>query len=231
MSFTGHFSHIASKLPFHFVIIQGIGNLFPFNAFISASGYYSMRLCGTPFSTNFEAFFSDSYTVWQLVGVFCALKFQGYIPLKQRVLIPLISYTIIFIATLILTGWEIDTNLFFYITVISTCLSGFFHSMLSGGLYGLTGMLPPQYTSAIMCGSVFAGVCVCVIDIIALLSGKEVSYCSINTETILSSTDGEVNTCVYSFDKSAFGYFSVAVIVMFMCITSFSFVLNIPEIK
>jgi hypothetical protein len=34
--------------------LQGIGQLFPWNAFISASAYFSTRFCGTRYASSFE---------------------------------------------------------------------------------------------------------------------------------------------------------------------------------
>jgi hypothetical protein len=47
---------------------------------------------------------------------------------------------------------EIDATLLFFLTLLSSFLSGSFGALLSGGLFSLGAMLPPVYTGALMNG-------------------------------------------------------------------------------
>eukprot|EP01032_Pedospumella_encystans_P035825 gene35825-40525_t len=55
---------------------EGVGNLFPWNAFITASNYYGARFCGTSIETTFENFFSITYTLSQTIGLALSIVYQ-----------------------------------------------------------------------------------------------------------------------------------------------------------
>ena len=47
--------------------MQGVGALFPWNAFITPTDYYALRLAGSPFASSFESIFSISFTLCGLL--------------------------------------------------------------------------------------------------------------------------------------------------------------------
>lgn len=58
----------------NFVLEQGIGQLFPWNIFINAQGYFSRRFCGSMFETSFEDLFAFAYNVAAIVGLLITLR-------------------------------------------------------------------------------------------------------------------------------------------------------------
>ena len=47
-----------------------VGNLLPWNAFVTAQPYYQARFCNTQFSNSFENFFAAFFTASQPVGLY-----------------------------------------------------------------------------------------------------------------------------------------------------------------
>ena len=86
------YRHIAYFIMFYL----GVGNLFPWNAFITASTYYAERFCGTSFEDTFENYFSLTYTLSQTIGLALAILFQDRLTLKQKISYPLMLYAVIF---------------------------------------------------------------------------------------------------------------------------------------
>eukprot|EP01041_Mallomonas_annulata_P012411 gene12411-26109_t len=208
---------------------QGLGNLFPWNAFITASNYYTMRLCGTDLQHNFVVYFSNSYTILQIIGILFALRYQNMIPLNYRVLIPLCCYFIVFFLTSLLVLSEINPYLFFGLTLLSTGISGFCSSMLSSGLFGLASMLPGVYTAGIMSGQALAGVSVSLLGIISIVSNAAPDIC--HPEKADDRNAFEPQICNFIVDRSALGYFATATVVLFSCIFAFLSILPMPEIR
>eukprot|EP01038_Epipyxis_sp_PR26KG_P014708 gene14708-19768_t len=202
---------------------EGVGNLFPWNAFITASSYYSNRFCQTPFETNFENYFSLSFTISQTIGLGLSVLFGHMIPLKAKIIYPLLCYSFIFIMTTIFVGVEqINPNLLFYLTLISTCCCGLCGAILSAGLYGLGAMLPQMYTAALMNGSGLGGLIVSVSAILTSFAKTTNNFCDDDTTTS-STTD-----CAFFVDFSALAYFLIATIILLTCITAFMYAIKHP---
>lgn len=53
---------------------QGIGQLFPFNAFINAEDYFRRRFCGSSFETSFENCFLLGYNIVAILALLLALR-------------------------------------------------------------------------------------------------------------------------------------------------------------
>ncbi|RYY89096.1 hypothetical protein EON63_01385 [archaeon] len=132
---------------------EGVGNLFPWNAFITASGYYAARFCGTSFEDSFENYFSITYTLSQTIGLVLAVLYAENFSLNQKITLPLLAYSVIFGITTLLVGiQDIDPTLLFFVTLLSAFCSGMVGALLSGGLFSLGAMFPPSYTGALMNG-------------------------------------------------------------------------------
>lgn len=203
---------------------QGMGNLFPWNAFITAAAYFGARFCGTLFEENFENFFSITFMLSQTIGLALAVKYQNYVSLKTRIVAPLYLYSSVFVLTTVLVLIDIDPTLLFVITLLSTCVCGVCGAVLSGGLFGFAGVFPPQYTSALMSGQGLAGLVVSVSSILTILAAKRVDTCSDDGNT----DDGN---CSYSIDYSALAYFIIATIVLLTCAASFAVLYKLPFSK
>jgi solute carrier family 29 (equilibrative nucleoside transporter), member 1/2/3 len=135
--------------------ILGLGNLLPWNAFITASSYYESRFCNTTYEDSFESFFSMFYTVSQPIGLLLTIYFKKKVTTKALVHYPLVIYSAIFILTTIMVLIpSIPKAILFSITLISTFLCGLCGAIMNGGLFGLSGILPAKYTGMLMSGQV-----------------------------------------------------------------------------
>lgn len=194
---------------------EGVGNLFPWNAFITASNYYGARFCGTSFETTFENFFSITYTLSQTIGLALSIVYQNKLSLRSKVIYPLMCYSAVFlVSTILVTIQDIDPTLLFWLTLISCCLCGLFGAVLSGGLFGLGAMFPPVYTAALMNGQGVAGLTVAVASLLTSLATAPIDDCS-------DDNAGDDGDCTQSLDYSALAYFIIATLILASCIFAF----------
>jgi len=208
---------------YYIMFWEGLGNLFPWNAFITAAGYYAVRFCGTSFADNFENYFSISFMVAQTIGLALAVKYGSMFSLKTRIVYPLIGYCIIFLfTTLFVVLKDMNSNLLFYVTLLSACCCGICGSVLSGGLFGLAGVMPPAYTGAVMNGQGLAGFMVSMASILTIIAaGRDSSFCD-------DTNDSNDEECSYSVDYSAFAYFMIASVALVTCIIVFQILYRLP---
>lgn len=212
--------HLSSAVPidYHYLayaimFYEGMGNLFPWNAFINASSYYSQRFCGSQFADNFENYFSFSYTMSQTIGLVLSVIYQNKVSMRNKIIWPLFLWSTIFLITTILVSQTIDPDLLFIITFISTCLCGLCGALLSGGLFGLGAMFPPAYTGALMNGQGLAGLVVSVAGVLTTVAVDPIDTC----------TDQNDDSCDESMNYSAFAYFLIATIILLTCIVAYLF--------
>jgi len=212
----------AHNMAYIIMFWEGLGNLFPWNAFITAAGYFATRFCGTAFSENFENFFSIAFMSSQTIGLALAVKYGNMMTLRTRIIYPLFWYSAIFLMT---TGFVLDTvmdpELLFYLTLLSTIVCGVSGAILSGGLFGLAAVMPPVYTGAVMNGQGLAGLTVSLASIGTILASDPVDTCDTgDTEA--------VDVCDYKVDWSAFAYFSIATFALLTCVAVFEVLCSLP---
>jgi equilibrative nucleoside transporter 1/2/3 len=194
---------------------EGVGNLFPWNAFITASNYYGQRFCGTSFEGNFENFFSITYTLSQTIGLALSVVYQNKLSLRSKIVYPLTCWSLVFLFTTVLvTIDDIDPTLLFWLTLISACLCGLLGAVLSGGLFGLGAMFPPAYTAALMNGQGVAGLTVAASGLLTSLATSAVDECS-------DDNAGDDGDCAQSIDYSALAYFIIATLILASCVFAF----------
>jgi len=206
------FRYIAYAIMFY----QGVGNLFPWNAFITASSYYKQRFCGTQFEDTFENYFSITFTLSQTIGLALSVIYSKKISLRNKIIWPLLCYSLIFLITTIMVTQTIDPSLLFWITLISLCMCGICGAILSGGLFGLGAMFPGAYTGALMNGQGLAGLTVAVAGILTTFAAAPIDYCG---DDGASNDDG----CPQNINYSALAYFIISTIVLLTCAVAYLF--------
>ena len=201
------------RMAYFILLLEGLGNLFPWNVFITASTYYASRFCGTSFESNFENFFSVSYTVAQTIGLAFSVVYSEKFTFRTRIITPLTFYCFVFALTTIFVLIPFPSTLLFWITLLSTTLCGLLTASLSGGLFGLAGKLPPLYTGALMTGQGFAGLTVSISNIITTIASSDT--------TCVDNDLNDDGTCVSTIDYGAFAYFMISTVILFSCIISY----------
>ena len=63
-----------SRVAYGIFFWQGMANLFPWNAYITAAGYFVIRFCGSTFADSFENFFSVAFMVSQTILLVLCVK-------------------------------------------------------------------------------------------------------------------------------------------------------------
>lgn len=230
LSSIGHEEELKGQsTAFAIFFILGLGNLLPWNAFITASSYYQNRFCGTMYENSFESYFSMFYTVSQPLGLLATIIFKKRITTKALVLYPLIVYTSVFILTTILALIpSVPQALLFAITLLSTFACGLCGAIMNGGLFGLSGILPAVYTGALMSGQGLAGSSVSAVSLLIVAVSKS-SRCSSADDTNNDHDDTVCNS--NSIDFGAFAYFLVASMVLGVCIVLFRRLLHIEYVR
>jgi solute carrier family 29 (equilibrative nucleoside transporter), member 1/2/3 len=201
---------------------QGLGNLFPWNAFITAANYFSVRFCGTLFEDNFENYFSVAFMVSQTVGLALAAKYQGHISLSSRILVPLVVMAAIFVMLTVFVTVDVGANVLFVLSLVSCFIVGASNAVLSGGLFGFFAYFPPQFTGALMSGQSLGGLAVSLVSLVSIWAGNEGDWCS-------DDDDGDCEE--HSTDYSALAFFTITCVVLGTCVLSFLALLKLSFTK
>jgi solute carrier family 29 (equilibrative nucleoside transporter), member 1/2/3 len=203
----------------------GLGNLFPWNTFITASYYFAARFCGTSFEETFENYFSVSFTLTQTIGLALTIRYCEGWNFSSKVIYPLVVYSIIFLVTTIMVAiLSIDPSLFFGVTMLSTAISGMCGSLLSAGLFSLAAFFPQHFTGALMNGQGLAGLTVSLSSLITSAAGARTDLCGDD----VNSNDED---CDLDVSYSALAYFAIATFVLVSCIGSFIVLMRLPITK
>lgn len=205
------------NLAYLIMFYEGVGNLFPWNAFITAAAYFAARFCGTSFQSNFENYFSFAYTFSSTIGLALSIKFQNSMSLRTKVVWPLLLYSISFATSTAFVAINVDPTLLFWVTLLQTCICGLCGATLSGGLFGLGAVFPPAYTGALMNGQGLAGLIVSVSAVVTTIASESTDSCSGNNDIDSTTCDP------FAINFGAFAYFVVATLLLFSCVFAFIF--------
>lgn len=208
----------------------GVGSLLPWNAFITAASYYQRRFCNEAFENSFESYFSMFYTASQPLGLLFTIYYKKNFTSKSFVSIPLIIYTFIFVwTTLFVLLHKFPARLLFGITLICTFICGICSSVMNGGLFGISGILPSAQTAAIMIGQGLVGFLVSLTSLVITAANKRTDSCSNDDNT---SVDDDGSSCNYNdIDYGAFIFFLLATIMLAICICLFFILLRLKFIR
>ncbi len=209
--------------------ILGIGSLLPWNAFITSSTYYQTRFCGTAYENSFESFFSMLYTAAGPIGLCISILFQDHLPIRTLVLYPLIIYFGVFIIiTIMVLITSLDADVLFGITLIGIGGCGICAALMSGGLFGLAGLLPVFYTGAIMNGQGVAGLSVSAVSLLIAAATTTERFCN-DDDTNTTNDDGD--DCSYdSISYGALAFYTSSSVVLMICIILFILLLKLEYV-
>eukprot|EP00039_Didymoeca_costata_P007035 m.95711 g.95711 ORF g.95711 m.95711 type:complete len:496 (+) comp13509_c0_seq2:63-1550(+) len=154
--------------------IQGIGCLFPWNAFITVTHYFGMRLKNSHFESNFENYFTFGFQLLSIIFLYILSKKGQDIPIYYRLIPPLAAQILIFGVITAMISIEMDGDTFFGITMALAMLSAISTAFFQGGLFGLAAMMKNQhYSQALMAGQGLAGVSVSALNLLTIVVFKD----------------------------------------------------------
>lgn len=200
------------KAAYILLFVMGMATLIPWNMFITASNYFTTRLVDEP---SLADLWTNLLTVTvctsNIIGALLAIATQHKVSQRKRILIPLLVNSLVFIVCSILVFVELNATLFFIVSLICANACGLCGSFLQGGMFGLSGDLPPMYTQALMGGQGLAGVAVAINGYIAGLQTKA----------------GKVDT-FKDLQIPTLGYFLVAVFILLFSVFGFLLLERLP---
>ena len=219
------------------LFLQGLGNLFPWNTLITAAHYFRMRFCGAAYETGFENYFSVVTMLAQVCGLVLSLGYLEKLPLKWCVLLPLaLSTAVMALCTGLVALTGLSQDVLFAVTLLACALFGMNSAVSGGGIFGLSGCLPAEYTAAVMCGQGLGGV------VVALTSISSIYFSPAPVESfcpglapgpgpgedmgVSSESGGEV--CEVTVDHSALFFFAACCVVLLLCFVTFFALLVLP---
>jgi len=203
------------------MLVQGVGTLFPWNCFISASVYYNLRLCGSPYEASFMNVLSFTFNGTGLMVLLLLLRIgQKYS--QQKIIIVSISANILvfafMLAMVLITDMSVST--FYGLTICGVLLSAASSAFYQGAVFAISASYAPIYTQAVMTGQAIAGVANAVVGILSALAEKP--------QPDLGSA---VNCEVYKVDKGTLIYFSFACFVLVAALASYLVLLKMSNQK
>lgn len=217
------------------LFLQGLGNLFPWNTLITAAHYFRMRFCGAAYETGFENYFSVVTMLAQVCGLVLSLGYLEKLPLKWCVLLPLaLSTAVMALCTGLVALTGLSQDVLFAVTLLACALFGMNSAVSGGGIFGLSGCLPAEYTAAVMCGQGLGGVVVSLTSISSIyFSPAPVeSFCpglakEEDVDMGVWSESGE-QVCEVTVDHSALFFFAACCVVLLLCFVTFFALLVLP---
>lgn len=160
--------------------LLGVGVLLPWNALISAVGYFSQMLCdgGTEDcdskSTKFPFYMSIAYNIPSIPLLLLSTVFASRFSYKSRIVACFSGEFVVFVCICIIVGLpHISTNASFWLILLCTFLSGCCSALLFGAILSFTAIFPPHYTTAVMSGNGVAGIIAGLLRVITLASVKD----------------------------------------------------------
>jgi equilibrative nucleoside transporter 1/2/3 len=215
------------RLAYCFFFLHGVGHLLPWNFFITAQQYFKMKFtCPTGNNsghcTGFDTSFENWFSVASMVPIFVMsavnVWLQSKFHYRTRMLVSLIVMLALFLLTTGLVGVPVSTwtDEFFALTLVSVFLMNAASSVFQSSTFGFAGILPQNYTSAVMSGQAVAGVFAALASILSLL---------------ISSSVHEGQSTSQTTKDSAYSYFGIACFVLVLCLISVFLLRKMPFVQ
>ena len=158
-------------LAFLILYLQGVGSLFPWNAFITKTDYYALAFRDSDYASSFESMITTTFTLVGLVTILGLQRVQDRSSPRVRVVgalsLMLVVFLVIFAfaaAPLRVPPEELRSYLrtsatpLFAVTVVCVATAGFAQAVLSGSLFTYATLYGrPTYLQAISGGMGVAG--------------------------------------------------------------------------
>lgn len=209
------------------LVILGVGSSLPWNVFITANAYFHERFEGTKYQDSFVTWFNFALNSTTLLTMVLRTSsfMQRFLPRTERkIFLSLVAITIVMLIQIVFVKEPSFRGIpFFTTTIIYIMIAAFFTAFLQDGLFGLSASLPERYTQGIVSGQALAGLGIAAGNF-GITWSKPPTKELVILEDEYQLTEGHVNT-------SALAYFTLAMVVMVVCILSFILLLHLPIYK
>lgn len=228
---------------FFIMYLQGIGVLFPWNAFITCTDYYDLRFAHTSVANSYESVFTTSFTLVGLASIVALQWVQEWVSIRSRVIGSLLTQTAVFtvaaalaIQPLLLSDKDFDKSIAasgertFGLLVGCLCVAGMAQAVLTGSLMAYASVFnSPRYFQAVNAGMGVAGLTVSLANFATVVSDAP----SPPNGTQLLADTGSASAALNIQDdrdtvRGAMLYFLFALALQLMCLASFWVIERLP---
>jgi equilibrative nucleoside transporter len=183
--------------------VLGVGMLFPWNCFLTASDYFNHVFPGA----HFEFVMAVVYNYPSIFMLLLSVKFGERFSLSSRIYVALAIDLVVLILVPVIAYLHIDQTVKLALTLTCVFLTGVATAILFGSVLGLSAFFPQRYTTAVMSGNGVAGL--------------GAAFLRIVTKVSLPQTTKGLET-------SSTIYFALAAAVLLCCIICYSFLMALP---
>lgn len=190
--------------------LLGAATMAPWNFFITAEDYWLYKFRNTtyngtdpdppltPMQKNFTCDLTMTASLAGMTFLFLNAIYGHYVSLRLKMLGTMIVIFLIFIMTTAFVEVDTDTwqHQFFLITMAMVVVINISSAVMSGGLFGLAGVFPSEYMTAVVSGQALGGIFTALAFILALAYGA-------------------------SPKTTAFLYFSIGILIVFLSIVTY----------
>ncbi|KAG4992393.1 hypothetical protein AAZX31_09G206100 [Glycine max] len=188
----------------------GLGYLLPWNAFITAVDYFSFLYP----DASVDRIFAVVYMIVGLVGISLIILYSHKSDAYVRINVGLALFVVSLLVVPLLDAFYIKGRVGFYsgfyVTAGAVGLSGVADALVQGSIVGSAGELPDRYMQAVIAGTAASGVLV--------------SALRIFTKAVYPQDAS-------GLQKSANLYFSVSIVIVFLCMVFYNMVHKLPVMK
>ncbi|KAK7263935.1 hypothetical protein RJT34_31534 [Clitoria ternatea] len=188
----------------------GLGYLLPWNAFITAVDYFSYLYP----DASVDRVFAVVYMLIGLLGIFLIILYSHKSNAFVRINVGLALFVVSLLIVPLLDAFYVKgrVGLYggFYVTAATVGLSSVADILVKTSILGSAGELPERYTQAVIAGTAASGVLV--------------SALRIFTKVVFSQD-------AIGLQKSANLYFTVSIVIVFICMVFHNLVHRLPVMK
>ncbi|KAL2329309.1 hypothetical protein Fmac_022736 [Flemingia macrophylla] len=188
----------------------GLGYLLPWNAFITAVDYFSYLYP----DASVDRVFAVVYMLVGLVGISLIILYShksiAYVRINAGLALFVLSLLIVPLIDAFYVKGRVGLYAGFYATAAAVGLSGVADALVQGSIVGSAGEMPERYMQAVVAGTAGSGVLVCALRIF--------------TKAVYPQDAS-------GLQKSANLYFSVSIVILFICMVLYNLVHKHPVMK
>ncbi|XP_055837152.1 equilibrative nucleoside transporter 1 [Episyrphus balteatus] len=190
--------------------LLGAATMAPWNFFITAEDYWLFKFRNTtyngtdpdppltPMQKNFTCDLTLTASLAGMTFLFLNAVYGHYVSLRLKMLGTMIVIFLVFIMTTAFVEVDTDTwqSQFFMMTMGMVVVINISSAVMSGGLFGMAGIFPSEYMTAVVSGQALGGIFTALAFILALTFGA-------------------------SAKTTAFLYFSIGIFIVFLSIVTY----------